>query len=168
MSAQSVEPYIAANESPQASFSSNTTSYSQKVKYEDALKICRARVHFGSKAGIRMSPLGQELARKRRLEHLGDNLHHVCCRKGSQRLGADVAQCAKAQVKRRGGKFVWSLNDCYDVIPSLRPEYLLHGHSKRLRHLLEGFCPLRGVLSVFDALIGELGKHDIGYHRCSP
>ena len=83
-------------------------------------------------------------------------------------LRADVAQCAKAQVKRRGGELIWSLDNCHDVIPSLRPEYLLRSHSKRLRHLLEGFCPLRRVFSVFDALIGKRGKHDIGYHGRSP
>ena len=62
--------------------------------------------------------------------------------KAPQRFRADVPQCAEAQVKRRRGKLIWSLNDYYDVIPSLRPEYILNGHSERLRHLPEGLCPL--------------------------
>ena len=77
---------------------------------------------------------------------------------------ADVAQRAKAQVKRGGGKLVWSLNDCHDVVSSLRPKYIFYGHSKRLRHLPEGFCPLRRVFRILDALIGERGKYDISHH----
>jgi hypothetical protein len=38
----------------------------------------------------------------------------------------------------------------------------------RLRHLPEGLCPLRRIFSVFDALIGERGKHDIGCHGRFP
>jgi hypothetical protein len=60
------------------------------------------------------------------------------------------------------------INDYYDVIPSLRPEYVLYGHPKRLRHLLEGLCSLRRIFSVFDALSGEPGKHDIGCHGHFP
>src|SRR5260370_1768510 len=55
-----------------------------------------------------------------------------------------------------------------DVIPSLRPEDVLHGHSKCLRQLLEGICPLRGILSVADSLIGKVRKHDISYHDHPP
>src|SRR5262249_10724405 len=121
----------------------------------------------------RMSPgwpssLWVERLRTYALEHFGDDLQHVCRRKGPQRFGANVAQCAEAQVKRCGGKLIWSFNDYYDVIPSLRPEYILNGHSERLRHLLEGLCPLRRIFSVFDALIGERGKHDIGCHGRFP
>lgn len=50
------------------------------------------------------------------------------------------------------------------VSPPLRPENVLHSHSKRLRQLLEGFCPFRRFLSVADSLIGELRKNDISYH----
>src|SRR5258708_6439690 len=84
-----------------------------------------------------------------------------CCR-------ADDAERAKAQVKRHGGRLIWRFDDCHDVIPALRPEDVLHGHSKRLRHLLEGICPLRGILSVADSLVGELRKHDISYHGHPP
>src|SRR5260370_29802078 len=101
-------------------------------------------------------------------DHLADNRRHVRCRESSQRFGADVAERAKAQVKRHGGRLIWRFDDCHDVIPSLRPEDVLHGHSKRLRHLLEGICPLRGILSVADSLVGELRKHDISYHGHPP
>ena len=57
--------------------------------------------------------------------------------KDPQRFRTDVAQCAEAQVKRRSGNLIRSINDYYDVIPSLRPEYILYGHPKRLRHLLK-------------------------------
>src|SRR5215469_16958315 len=117
----------------------------------------------------RMSPgwpssLWVERLRTYALEHFGDDLQHVCRRKSPQRFRADVAQRAEAQVKRRGGKLIWSFNDYYDVIPSLRPEYILNGHSERFRHLPEGLCPLRRIFGAFDALIGERGKHDIGCH----
>jgi hypothetical protein len=114
------------------------------------------------------SLLWVERLRTYALEHFGDDLQHVCRRKGPQRFRADVAQCAEAQVKRRSGKLIWSFNDYYDVIPSLRPEYVLYGHPKRLRHLPEGLCSLRRLFSVFDALIGEPGEHDIGCHGRFP
>ena len=114
------------------------------------------------------SSLWVERLRTYALEHFGDDLQHVCRRKSPQRFRADVAQRAEAQVKRRGGKLIWSFNDYYDVIPSLRPEYILNGHSERFRHLPEGLCPLRRIFSVFDALIGEPGKHDIGCHGRFP
>ena len=78
------------------------------------------------------SSLWVERLRTYALEHFGDDLQHVCRRKGPQRFRADVAQRAEAQVKRRGGKLIWSFNDYYDVIPSLRPEYILNGHSERV------------------------------------
>jgi len=114
------------------------------------------------------SLLWVERLRTYALEHFGDDLQHVCRRKGPQRFRADVAQCAEAQVKRRSGKLIWSFNDYYDVIPSLRPEYVFYGHPKRLRHLPEGLCSLRRLFSVFDALIGEPGEHDIGCHGRFP
>jgi hypothetical protein len=52
------------------------------------------------------------------------------------------------------------------VTVSYRPcvqKIILHSNSKRLRHLLEGVCPLREILGVADSLIGELRKHDICY-----
>src|SRR5262249_37458057 len=57
------------------------------------------------------------------------------------------------------------------ITMSYRPcvqKYILNGHSERLRHLPEGLCPLRRIFSVFDALIGERGKHDIGCHGRFP
>src|SRR5438034_1428356 len=87
-------------------------------------------------------------------DHLADNRRHLPCRESSQRLGTDVAERAKAQTKRHGGRLIWRFDDCHDVIPSLRPEKLLHGYAKRLRHLFEGVCPLRGFLGVADSLIG--------------
>src|SRR6202047_1251815 len=101
-------------------------------------------------------------------DHLADNRRHVSRRERSQRFGADVAERAKAQVKRHGGRLIWRFDDCHDVKPSLRPKNVLHSHSKRLRHLLEGVCPLRGILGVADSLIGELRKHDICYHGNPP
>src|ERR1700738_5003866 len=101
-------------------------------------------------------------------DHLADNRRHIRCRERSQRFGADVAERAETQAKRHGGRLIGRFDDCHDVIPSLRPEDVLHGHSKRLRHLPEGICPLRGFLSVADSLIGELRKHDISYHGHPP
>src|SRR6516162_3173067 len=128
-------------------------------------------VGFFTSAGwarLRRCSLWVERLRTYALEHFGDDLQHVCRRKGPQRFRADVAQCAEAQVKRRSGKLIWSFNDYYDVIPSLRPEYVFYGHPKRLRHLPEGLCSLRRLFSVFDALIGEPGEHDIGCHGRFP
>jgi len=51
-------------------------------------------------------------------------------------MPAAIPERVKAQVKRGSGKLIWSLDDCHDVVSSLRPEYIFHGHSKRLRHLL--------------------------------
>jgi hypothetical protein len=51
------------------------------------------------------------------------------------------------------------------ITMSYRPcvqNIILNGHSERLRYLAESLCPLRRIFSVFDALIGERGKHDIG------
>jgi hypothetical protein len=88
--------------------------------------------------------------------------------KSSQRFGADIAERAKTQAKRHGGRLIWRLDDCHSVIPPLRPENVLHSHSKRVRQLLEGFCPFRRFLSVADSLIGELRKNDISYHGHPP
>jgi hypothetical protein len=57
----------------------------------------------------------------------------------------------EAQVKRRAGKLIWCFGEGHNVVSPLRPEYLLHGHSEGLCHLLEGFCPLGGVFSSFNA-----------------
>src|SRR5882762_3621724 len=101
-------------------------------------------------------------------DHLADNRRHVRCRKSSQRFGADIAKPAKTQAKRHGGRLIWRFEDCHSVIPPLRPENVLHSHSKRLRQLLEGFCPFRSFLSVADSLIGELRKNGISYHGHPP
>ena len=58
----------------------------------------------------------------RLLEHLVDNLRHVRRREGSQRLGANVAQGTEVQIKRRGGKLIRRIENCHNIIPSLRPE----------------------------------------------
>src|ERR1700676_1752726 len=100
-------------------------------------------------------------------DHLADNRRHIRRRESSQRFGADVAERTKTQAKRHGGSLIWRFDDCHDVIPSLRPEDFPHGHSNRLRHLLEGICPLRGILNVADSFIGEFRKHDISYHGSS-
>ena len=83
--------------------------------------------------------------RQRLSEHLLDNLGHIRRRKGSQRLGANIAQCAKTQAKRHGGKFVRRIEDCDNIISSLRPEQLLYGHSEGLGRPLESFGPLRVI-----------------------
>src|SRR2546429_9086103 len=106
--------------------------------------------------------------RQRLSEHLLDNLGHIRRRKGSQRLGANIAQCAKTQAKRHGGKFVRRIEDCHNIISALRPEQLLYGHSEGLGRPLESLCPLRRVLGIADSLVGEIAKHDISYHRGSP
>src|SRR5258706_4583112 len=64
----------------------------------------------------------QVLALTRLSEHLADNRRHVRCRESSQRLGADVAQGTQIQVKRPGGKLIRRIEDCHNIIPSLRPE----------------------------------------------
>ena len=53
----------------------------------------------------------------------------------------------------------------YDVISSLRPEYIFDGHAERLRHLPKGLCSLLRIFGVFDALSGEPGKGFIGLRR---
>src|SRR5215831_2732451 len=74
----------------------------------------------------RMSPgwpssLWVERLRTYALEHFGDDLQHVCRRKGPQRFRADVAQRAEAQVKRCGGKLIWSFPDCWVSLCCRRP-----------------------------------------------
>src|SRR5215212_10672961 len=73
-----------------------------------------------------------------------------------------------AQRERSGCHIVWCFGDGYNVVPSLRPIDIPHGHPVLLRHLLECFCPLGRVLRVANSLIREARKGDVGWHGCPP
>src|SRR4051795_12845942 len=83
-------------------------------------------------------------------------------------VAENVTQACDAQRERSGCQIVWCFRDGYNVVPSLRPIDVPHGHSVLLRHLLECFCPLGRVLRVANSLIREARKGDVGWHGCPP
>src|SRR4051794_2557519 len=62
----------------------------------------------------------------------------------------------------------YCFGDGYNVVPSLRPIDVPHGHPVLLRHLPECFCPLGRVLRVANSLIREPREGDVGWHGCPP
>jgi len=78
------------------------------------------------------------------LQHLADNLRHVCGRKGSQGLRANVTHRTETQTRRHSRRFIRCLDNRDDAILSLCPVQLLHGRSERLRHLLKLPPPASG------------------------
>src|SRR6516162_3790989 len=51
---------------------------------------------------------------------------------------------------------------------SLCPDELFHRDPGCFRHFLESICPLRGLLDIADALVGELRQHNVSCHNRPP
>jgi hypothetical protein len=75
------------------------------------------------------------------LNHLTNDRLHVCLRKRSQRLRANISKGATAQSKRGHGNVIWCLNNRDHVVLAQCPEGIPHGRSALLRHFFEGVCP---------------------------
>src|SRR3954449_5261726 len=83
-------------------------------------------------------------------------------------VAENARQACDAQRERSGCQIVWCFRDGYNVVPSLRPIDIPHGHPVLLPHLLECFCPLGRVLRVANSLIREAREGDVGWHGCPP
>src|SRR5262249_5927498 len=75
------------------------------------------------------------------LDHLTYDRLHVCLRKRSQRLRANISKGATAQSKRGDRNVIWCLNNRDHVVLAQCPEGIPHGRSALLRHFFEGVCP---------------------------
>ena len=89
------------------------------------------------------------------LDHLAKDRLHVCFRKRSQRLRANVSKGATAQSKRSDGCIIGCLDNCDHVVRSQCLECVLHVRSTLFRHAFECLRPFRRILDVADSLIRE-------------
>jgi hypothetical protein len=93
--------------------------------------------------------------------HLGQDLLHLGGRESAYRLRADVAQQVRCQQHTGGRLIVRGLENAHLVILTERPIHLFDSDSHRLHLGGPSSYPLGRLLSVLDALIGELHQADV-------
>ena len=93
--------------------------------------------------------------------HFGQDLLHLGGGESAHRLRTDVAQHVRRQQHTGGRLIIRGLEDTHLVILTECPIHLFDSNSHRLHLGGPGSYPLGCLLSVLDALIGELHQADV-------